>query len=1006
MEYQKPEEHKEIKTAETHEKTQIIENIEKSSENSEEIAVDFTKIKDKIRNLFSKKKHLAHHEIEKKDELLATWDFIKKYKSFFLILIPLFLCIFFRMYPAYLPITDEWGKNSVESYFKSQIAEQINQKYPNLPDTNKNVLINDEWNKFYGQNKDNLEEQIKATSQQFRAQFQDDTGQTYLGEIDPWSWWRDADNYLEHGYYGDVEINGKYYDNHRLAPLLEEDIKAGGSTNKYTFLLPVLEVYFYKAWHFFDGDVSLIKAAYFMPVILCALAIIPAYFLVRRVAGDIGGLVAATLLAVNPFVLSRTVAGFSDTDGFNLLFPLMIFWMLILAIEAKSIWLALIYSIIGSFSMGLYSFSWGGWMFSINFVVFICMGVVLFRVIKGIIKEKKVSFEQLKMPLLALMLFIILGGIFTGMFNKFHEFKDAPKGLIYFIELKDVATKDIWPNVFTTVAELNPGDISNIFGTVGGKLFLFMGLFGILMSFYIGKDIHLKDLYIIIGSFVWFLLIISMRDSFSSINSFLIFLSIPIIIKYLFVLFIEGERYNIVYPTLLFIYMFGTMFSITRGVRFSLLLAPAFAISCGIFVGVAIKRISNVLETKLSLNKIISYSILIILVALILIQPVQDANRVAYGEIPLINRQWVEALTKIKEDSNETAMVNSWWDFGHWFKAIADRGVTLDGGGQDKPQAHWLGKLMLAKTEEESVGVLRLLVCGKNYPYDRLFKILKDGEKAKKIIDEIIPVDKEEARKILESNNISEEDTEYLLSRTHCEPPADYFITSEDMVSKSGVWGHFGSWDFTRASMYNLVKAMKKEEGIAVLIKNYNLSEETAKKYYNEIQTTPADQWVSSWPGYVTSRPTPCKGSKDDEKIICPVPAGGNIKLELEIDIAKKQGSIKTSQGEFYPNELVIPTEKGVEIIRYKDNLLGYSANIIPNNNGYSVLYSHPLHAGSMFTRLFYMEGHGLEHFEKFYDVRDVTGARIIVWKINWEGKERNKPYESFFNTSKINSNS
>ena len=29
----------------------------------------------------------------------------------------------------------------------------------------------------------------------------------------------------------------------------------------------------------------------------------------------------------------------------------------------------------------------------------------------------------------------------------------------------------------------------------------------------------------------------------------------------------------------------------------------------------------------------------------------------------------------------------------------------------------------------------------------------------------------------------------------------DYFITSYDMIGKSGVWGHFGSWDFVKATM-------------------------------------------------------------------------------------------------------------------------------------------------------------------------------------------------------------
>ena len=42
-----------------------------------------------------------------------------------------------------------------------------------------------------------------------------------------------------------------------------------------------------------------------------------------------------------------------------------------------------------------------------------------------------------------------------------------------------------------------------------------------------------------------------------------------------------------------------------------------------------------------------------------------------------------------------------------------------------------------------------------------------------------------------------------------------------------------------------------------------------------------------------------------------------------------------------------------------------------------------------MFTRLFYYENMdgGLEHFDVFSNIRDVTGQKIIVWKIDWDGE-------------------
>ncbi len=43
-----------------------------------------------------------------------------------------------------------------------------------------------------------------------------------------------------------------------------------------------------------------------------------------------------------------------------------------------------------------------------------------------------------------------------------------------------------------------------------------------------------------------------------------------------------------------------------------------------------------------------------------------------------------------------------------------------------------------------------------------------------------------------------------------------------------------------------------------------------------------------------------------------------------------------------------------------------------------------------MFTRLFFIEGHGLKHFKKFSDEKSVFGGRIIVWKVDWKGTESN----------------
>jgi hypothetical protein len=46
-----------------------------------------------------------------------------------------------------------------------------------------------------------------------------------------------------------------------------------------------------------------------------------------------------------------------------------------------------------------------------------------------------------------------------------------------------------------------------------------------------------------------------------------------------------------------------------------------------------------------------------------------------------------------------------------------------------------------------------------------------------------------------------------------------------------------------------------------------------------------------------------------------------------------------------------------------------------------------------MFTRMFYLDGHGLKYFNKFDDRQGITGGRIITWKVDWEGTDANNVY-------------
>jgi hypothetical protein len=98
---------------------------------------------------------------------------------------------------------------------------------------------------------------------------------------------------------------------------------------------------------------------------------------------------------------------------------------------------------------------------------------------------------------------------------------------------------------------------------------------------------------------------------------------------------------------------------------------------------------------------------------------------------------------------------------------------------------------------------------------------------------------------------------------------------------------------------------------------------------------------------------------------------------------------VQGSTGSF--NELVIKGNT-TKIYKAADATLGLAMLLDittqDNQTKYSSLVADPLLIDSTFTRLFYLDGRDMKHFEKFSDMTDMTGSRIIVWKIKWDINE------------------
>jgi len=887
------------------------------------------------------------------------------------------LAFYIRAQPYDLPATDTWAEDSVNRYYRAQFEQQINQQFPNLPAENKDVLIATELQNFIEENGDVVQQQTDATSQQYKEQFRDPNGETYLLGIDPYYYYRQAQNILTFGHVGTELRDGMPFDTFKPAPegsFIEPNLH------------PYLVVFMYKVLNIFS-NMSLVRAFFYVGPFVAALSVIPAFFIARRASGYVGGFFAAIFVAVNFFFVNRSAGETSDTDSYNVLFPLLIAWTFTAALYQKDWKKHIALTIVTGFLIAFYSFAWTGWWFVLYLIAATIAIRILYGIISDSVRDKKLVYwsDSFKKNLVHLGILILSVVIFTPLFVGFREIERLLLRPFQFIDLKSVAADKIFPNVLTTVAELNPASLDSVVNQLGGYLLVTLAIIGILYTLK-REGMGLIELisFTFLGSAIGIGLVGYSQDK-TGILVFAVLLLIMALTAFYYLLKDGFPEWDVTYLALFGLWLGVTIWSTTRGVRFTLLIVPALVVGVGLFCGILYRNLSSSISDGLNVPARITKTVIFLLLLLVLIYP---TNHVAEGfsvgerSVPSMNDAWYDALAHIKTNSSENTIITSWWDFGHWFKAIADRPVTFDGGSQNRPQAHWVGKLLLTPDEKVSFGLLRMLDCSANGGFDAVDAVIGNIDRSVDIVNEVVVRNKDEAGLYLRGFGFTEEQIVNVLKNTHCEqPPEAYVIASNDMIGKSGVWGHFGAWDFTRASMVFETQNLPRQQAVNVLTSRFNLTPTEAEQTYREIQTEDINRWIAPWPGYLNSGQN-C--ATDNTTIVCDIRAQ-DTRFTLQVDRATMNASIPTTQGTRYPNSLVYVENGGLVEKEFDDDRVGLSIALIPQDDSFEALVADPLQVRSMFTQMYFYEGQTLKCFELFDVRREITGGLIYVYKVNWD---------------------
>jgi len=1028
---------------------------EKSAKEDEEISIDFSKIKKFFKSDKNDEKKAESHETKQKksegeeielsfdiskikkffksdgreteksdEDIPINWSkvfsFIKTYGVIFIVLIPIIFSVYIRMQAGFLHITDGMAQNYVINLLQKEIKAQNDQKYPNLPDSIKNVNAEADLQKVLqqditipcGQGMLPISQCIKGTSAYIKQFFQDGNGKNYMPDIDPYYWFRYSKNILDHGHPGDILKDGKPFDNHQLAPVGR--FVAPDMFHEY-FL-----AYFYKFLHLFVPDLTLMRSMFYYPVFVAALCVLLVFLIARKVAGNLGGFFAGMAMAISATFLGRTLFGHADSDAWVVFFPLIVAWLFVSSEEAKSNLKIAILIVIAGFLTALFSYVWSGWWFIFDFLLATIFAIFLYLVssnFSSIRKDIRSVFSNLAIRNIVMigLIYFLSTAIFVILFSGIPIFIGSFLGPLSFSSIKTPVSPNYWPNVLTTVAELNEGSLNAIINEVGGPFLFYIGMLGLALAVSRINGMKMFDyVYLILTAMFYGFYFILRRIGFeififdflirimSSVFGLLIWIVSPIVVWIVISIYRKDSSYDFRLSILLTLWMISTIFASIRGIRFTLLLAPAFSVAFGVALGMIYTYLSKWLTKELKIHKVIVSSILILLLLLMYIKPIKAALGEAERDIPLVNKSWDNALTAIKQNSSENAIITSWWDFGHHFKALADRPVTFDGTTQTAPVSHWVGKILMTDNETLAIGILRMIDCGSNNAFNELRKINNDTHLSVQILNEIIVLDKKGAEKKLKELGFSANQIEKILSFTHCKPPEAYFIASEDMIGKSGVWAHFGSWNFEKAEIWQNRK-LGKEQQIERMIKEYNYSKEKAENTYDEIQAienendantrdSKANAWVAPWPSYAGM--VNCNKNVNDSLYTCPPlsigrdNAGRDIAVKFNIDTSNYEVFGLLGSTVVKPSLVAFTSKSGIVKKELNGSNLGMGMTIIPKNeNELEVVLSSKELAGSMFFRMFFMQGHGLRYFKLFNHQRGLTGTDIYTYKIDWEGK-------------------
>lgn len=852
-----------------------------------------------------------------------------RFWSWILILTVVAAGLFLRILPLTMSVLDDRAAFEIRQETAQAVKSNVQKQYPSLDDEAVSRIGSKVLKETWKTDKAALSQKITLRAQELKDRYRDPSGHLYFGGLDSYYWLHLLENLLSKGQIGDKLVDGKPYDS-----LIGKTIDPATSKNIHIWL----GYLFYKTAAFFHSAVRLESALFFLPLFLSSVIALVGFFAARRLGCNVlGSFMASVAINLSPFLITRMVSEWFDTDVYNVLFPLLIFCIFLFAAEkTASLTRRIVLSALSGVCVAFYASTWKGWWFI--FDILILSGLLYLLNRQWSRREEAVPSEPDGFGL-SLALFFGWTTIFVILLNGVSVWLDCVFEPLRLAHILNVTETSMWPNVYQTVAELAPVQPASIVSSLGGSLVFFSALLGFL--------------YLVLGEH-------ALRDSRSGFGLMA-----------------------------LIFWIVATFYSALEASRFILLLVVPVGIGFGIAVSKFYEFAMEILR-KYTKGRTAQWGSCA-LVACLALYPVFDVAQVARitaGMSIMMNDQWYGILTNLKNKSPENAIINSWWDFGHWFKTVAGRRVLFDGMTQNSPYAYWTAAALLTDDPRECLGILRMINTSDNQAFD----ILSDSgrmnpAKAVSVIRACLKASEVQAKADL--NEVLEPaDAEKVFGLLFPEElPPVYLVVSYDMPGKIAPISYIGNWNFENVDLWFKHKKKTKQQFLLFARQQYGLSESDAEARYMEMIFSDEKTAKEMFTRYLRYYSPVTKGQEH---------AGMRyFQNGLVVDNLKKQGVV-ASRGDFgVPQNLYYIEDGYFQEAGQKDSTLKFSGLLIGKEGDSKSLLCDTELARSMLIRLYFYKGEGLDFVKMFDESVDENGDAIYVYEVIWHPEKAVKAKEA-----------